>query len=1338
MKKSSSLRCSQKWSLSSLMFNNSLRLEKIIGAFAVLISSICFGQVNVAVTGANNTTPNLDQNYTSLAQAINALNSVTSFTGPVTLSCSSGNEVAPAGGYEIKFSASTSISSNLTIKSVEPGAVTIKASAAHAIQSKTDALFKIIGCDWVTISGFNMIENESNNTFDKMTEWGVALLKKSVTDGAQNNTIEDNIISLNRSYVNSIGIYSNVRHTNTDPTSNQSPTVASGSNSGNKIHRNTLSNSNFAIVFIGAQSGSTDQGNDIGGSSLSNGNKISNCGGNKIASGNYTGMTTSAALLIYMAGQTTPNVSHNKISSIEFNTTSSISIIYINGSSSSGSDIQSITNNEISFSSSGTSLLVRAIHYENSNSIGLENVTVNISGNIVHDCSSATSFNGILHSGSGKIGFVNIKDNFIHNIQLTGAKSAFAGIENAGDIIQKLTIESNKFGDQTNNAVRFTQETNGKFSFIHIQLAPQVVNIAKNSFTKVVNDVPAKGVHNYLYFRNISDATKLTLKEVNISENVFSDMKINNIAEVHVIFFEEAPMQESGVINITENTITNISKEPNGNPNQSLYLVRTFVSKSSASPSSSRINYLNNTFTYITNYGVNAKIEGIHCWDGNEERCPSKQIKNNTFSNWNGELGINCIESPSWGFGSVNEIIGNTFSKLSGAGVGAIGIGYLESGNNPLTISNNTFYEFKNKIVLNAAGTVRGISSSNKQTPIHIFNNSFRNFLAQADPIFGVRGITVAGTATYRIFNNQIDSLSCDFAGLYNDVVGIEVLDGSYGNVGSPDSVFIYNNRIGNLFAPKYKSYNAVMGIHIDANSVVDCYYNTIYLNNLSSTASNFGASGICVGNSAKVKLKNNLVRITGTAKGNNGRIVAFRVKSGAANVVPANYEISSNNNMFFAGTPSTSNLIYAEGGYSELANTPPLTNQKQTLEDYKTFMTQIDQASTTGDPAFLSLEGSNSANFLKIDVNGDVSSVSNAGISIDQVTTDFEGDTRESVPDIGADEFVISNCTSYSISVSEKSNVSCFGLSDGKVSVSIKSGTAPYIYSWSNGITATTFAQNLNAGIYKIKVSDKNGCVDSTSVEITQPADIVITETINNVICGVSLGSVTTETSGGTGSYLFSWTMNNSNSNSISGLTPGNYTITITDDNSCKKTENYNVKAEAPLTVNVSPSESNINFGDTLLLNASGALNYTWSPSTSLSCSDCSSPFATPTSTTTYTVIASDDFGCIDSATVVVNVDLNCAEIYVPTIFSPNGSGDVLNEKLLVQGIDNPCIKSYSFDVFDRWGNRVFSSENIHEHWDGTYKGKAVNTGVYFYQLRTGLIDNTTKELNGTCTVVR
>lgn len=94
---------------------------------------------------------------------------------------------------------------------------------------------------------------------------------------------------------------------------------------------------------------------------------------------------------------------------------------------------------------------------------------------------------------------------------------------------------------------------------------------------------------------------------------------------------------------------------------------------------------------------------------------------------------------------------------------------------------------------------------------------------------------------------------------------------------------------------------------------------------------------------------------------------------------------------------------------------------------------------------------------------------------------------------------------------------------------------------------------KNLAAGTYTVTVTDNGGNSINTSFTVVQPADINITSTVTDVVCfGQTNGSISNSVSGGVGPYTYSWS-NGSSTKSLSGLSAGNFSLTVTDDNSCE-----------------------------------------------------------------------------------------------------------------------------------------------------------------------------------------
>lgn len=135
---------------------------------------------------------------------------------------------------------------------------------------------------------------------------------------------------------------------------------------------------------------------------------------------------------------------------------------------------------------------------------------------------------------------------------------------------------------------------------------------------------------------------------------------------------------------------------------------------------------------------------------------------------------------------------------------------------------------------------------------------------------------------------------------------------------------------------------------------------------------------------------------------------------------------------------------------------------------------------------------------------------------------------------------------------VSTIDNVSCAGLADGEASLSTSGGTAPYEYTWSNGLTGPV-ATSLAAGFYEVAVQDGANCPYTVVVEVTEPEvlNLEATEVVNIECEGQTNGSATVAGIGGTPVYSYVWSTSATGA-SAEGLTPGFHQVTVTDANGC------------------------------------------------------------------------------------------------------------------------------------------------------------------------------------------
>src|SRR5690554_568459 len=161
-------------------------------------------------------------------------------------------------------------------------------------------------------------------------------------------------------------------------------------------------------------------------------------------------------------------------------------------------------------------------------------------------------------------------------------------------------------------------------------------------------------------------------------------------------------------------------------------------------------------------------------------------------------------------------------------------------------------------------------------------------------------------------------------------------------------------------------------------------------------------------------------------------------------------------------------------------------------------------------------------------------------------------------------DTYTITEPSTMTVSVGSIVNVSCNGNNNGSATVAVLGGTAPYSYTWSNGETGSV-AVNLTAGNHFVHVADANGCAVQESFTVGQPSAILInTVSLTNVSCnGQADGAITIAVNGGITPYTYSWS-NGQSGTSLSNLSGGSYTVTVTDGSGCSEQKTFTVAEPA------------------------------------------------------------------------------------------------------------------------------------------------------------------------------
>ncbi len=372
-----------------------------------------------------------------------------------------------------------------------------------------------------------------------------------------------------------------------------------------------------------------------------------------------------------------------------------------------------------------------------------------------------------------------------------------------------------------------------------------------------------------------------------------------------------------------------------------------------------------------------------------------------------------------------------------------------------------------------------------------------------------------------------------------------------------------------------------------------------------------------------------------------------------------------------------------------------------------------------------------------------------------------------------------------------------------GGASITVSGGTAPYLYDIGEGAIEESEFSELAAGEYFVTVTDNNACTvvdtfliqESAAVEFSLGEDVVLCE-----------GNETEIISGEFSTYQWS---TGETSSTITVNQTGDYSVTVTNAAGCEATDTLNVLVQDGLELIIENDMLDICPEDSIQLNVSGGTVYQWTdPNASLSALDIANPVASPSETTIYEVIASNDCGVdtveleviVNEITATAGQDTCISEdtalqlyatggveyfwyetpypvstpdigrptvaplestVYVVDIVDANGC--MVTDSILVAVATDPeqfiksinmitpngdgkndvlefdAINKYpnnSLRVFNRWGDQVYQKVSYgsdSERFDGTYKGKPLPAGNYYY-----VLSFKEYELKQTLTIIR
>lgn len=313
-----------------------------------------------------------------------------------------------------------------------------------------------------------------------------------------------------------------------------------------------------------------------------------------------------------------------------------------------------------------------------------------------------------------------------------------------------------------------------------------------------------------------------------------------------------------------------------------------------------------------------------------------------------------------------------------------------------------------------------------------------------------------------------------------------------------------------------------------------------------------------------------------------------------------------------------------------------------------------------------------------------------------------------------------------------------CHDYCDGMATVQPTNGTSPYTYLWSTGSINDTI-YNLCADPYSVTIHDAQNCILTINFSLQNPTPLVANLNVVNMHCPTScVGQITVNAAGSNPPYFYSWS-NGQSGNPLTDLCPGAYSVTVSDTKNCNLHDSAVVIIDSIFNnINVWADKDTIYEGQSTGLHSTHVpgCTYTWSPGSSLDNAASPDPIASPLVTTTYILTISDGAGCNYQDTITIFViDVICEEPYVfmPNAFTPNG--DNLNDVLYVR---TNFAESVFFEIYDRWGEKLFESNSSSVGWDGKYKGKMCNPGVYVYVLDVTCYNKQHFRKKGNVTLIR
>ena len=1093
-----------------------------------------------------------------------------------------------------------------------------------------DGIWALRGVDYVTIDGINL--SDGNTTNPATMEYAFGLFRITLTDGAQNNTIKNCVITLNKLNnatkagnmpEGSTGILLlNATDTNAITTSNYGTnSTVTGANSNNKFYGNTIQNCNYGIYATGfaATNGGTtpadgDFGNDIGGASSSTGNTILNFGGG-------TGSTLAAAGVV-LNNQWGANISFNTLNNNNGSGTNhaSNSLRGIYGQAGTSSNV-TINNNNITINGGGN---IPCYGIDNAIGNTPASNTININNNTVtggNALSTSTSYFAIQNTAACTN--LNMNGNTVQNCTFPSSTGEWKGIANQGSATTFVSVNMNN-NTITNNTIASTNVACNFLNSVGVTGTPSpTCNINGNTITNNTRTATAATSKTNMIL--LASGTVGTV--VSVSNNLITD-NIVNVAAGTGAFDLAAINIGTNNLTVQTNTIRNVGISIN----------------------SSNVGIMS-VYGY---YGVNGST--------------FESISGNSFS----QLFVTTSNTPQASIaihqvngiytnsaGSTKNIFNNTITNLYAySGYSATILGIRNNTGTNVNIYKNKISNFFPGQSYNAAVPVASIASgiriasSSANSTVNIYNNMIALDLTGAtspasasvlntnDGLRGIELTTASVTSTINLNNNSI-RLSGTGATLFGSS-GIYHTDNA---TSTTANLVMKNNIISNECTKVGAAYSVAFrrSASTSANYSTTSNYNLFYAGSDTSAGKLFMATAAGTDFAGALNLLQ--TRLGSESAGQS-------VKPGFVSNTDLHLnacDVNNSNNIDGKGTPITTPVPIVEDIDAETRDiaTPDIGADE--------FSGQSAAGSVSNNATVCS--GNNSGTLTLSGFSGTIQSWQSASdINFTAPVSISNTNSTYSYSNIAATTYfravVTSSCGGATVNslaalITVNPTPSVTSPATGSISVcqnstiQLTASNPALVSPWTSSNTSVASISNtglvsgLTAGSTTIRFTNTNGCFKDTLVTVAA------LPTLSGTLFAC-VGATTQLSGSGTAAGSNPWVSSNtsiatvSNTGLVTGVASGSVTINYTNNNSCTTTS-------SSLTVSGKPTitgTTSLCVGSSVTLTGTpgtGTQSATWSASNPNATVN-GSGFVTGVNGGLDTIRYTNTFGCFKDTAVTIN----------------------------------------------------------------------------------------------------